>query len=1116
MAQFHAGMGIREVVVQKFALMSLEERINIRSYILNFIIAENRTRFVQTQLLQTVATIWKLGWQTEPEGNKQSLWNDIGTLLSADVDFKTEDHGDNMAFYRVQVAIGILLAFVSEFAADKASSVQKTMDFHIQIQKAFQQSDLCTVFGLALVGLKSIWDQCIEPVKMQLEGVANGSVNASVDDLMSLLSNSARELLGTILSLTADIFSWDFDCKPGEEIMRPSNNISFSAPLLKPGVGWNMLVQDGSVTEMFIEFHRLLTSTGVRDRIIPHHLRNILVQLASISGKIFTTEEQKVAHVNRLCQWGSNALSGGLCLAKGVIGVTSQTLTELEGQEEYSLSQFLLRLITNYGLGCVGTLESFPQIMEGLLKLTLKLLHISSSSCSAQDSDASQLTAVGLAKESLDYLLEVWVCLVGKDLDRNSDMGQAIIRAAGEVFSAVVSNRIQSACNAVLMGSQDYNPFEDPSILEEHLLAVAFIGRSSPSQTVVSLNEHLSVMTHRLSQEPPCITGGTTMESLEIFEEIYWLMLFVGRLLADQPDGETPLIPDSISALSIACPEASMDPVIILSNSLLNVVRLHLNHLMMCIQGDNTHKFLSCLTPLPFKAVLSTAHWWSCTYLCPDTSLYSNEGVTLPSNIISSFSSEGSSREIVSLFIRFAITSIGLWCQEEVVVSEALKLLSRITDSHIRPVLQSTDEWWNCLDLCGSALLGGVTNGPLALGISSLPLNAAGQLLETLCVGCTGSAQMVEALQKLSSPFDRLQHAASNIIDENELLRIISYFRGFVRSCSSASKDIITSLTMNMLPSLCEILRQYHDKANVVSAILKSIRDVAESQAHFLSSQEMNQLGQSVLQISQTLSVCRGIPEQNQEAKNEEQEAKDLKRIFMVVSHVLGKSFFDFSDDDEAGLNVGPCVSQCLCFLLPLIQDDHLHYPKLTNILYQVMSTMADTFPAELADMNQTSFGVYLRLLGSGLQSGTLQINVEGCRHCLDATAALGEHHWQEVQSGKVGMSAALEALPDLFGLLMQCLLNLLCSSSFSSKLTTCFSSAFFAMVVVAPDVFNQQLTVLLDGMPSNSKDKLQSAFHELLTNGGLTLDLSRVNRRLFRDNFSSFFNNARNLLKLK
>ena len=94
--------------------------------------------YVLTQLLQTVAVLWKCGWAAEAAAAKEAFFAQAGALA------QSQDRGQQL------VAARLLFAVLSEFSATKSTAIGVPVEFHHMAHQGLQRHGLKEVLGLGV------------------------------------------------------------------------------------------------------------------------------------------------------------------------------------------------------------------------------------------------------------------------------------------------------------------------------------------------------------------------------------------------------------------------------------------------------------------------------------------------------------------------------------------------------------------------------------------------------------------------------------------------------------------------------------------------------------------------------------------------------------------------------------------------------------------------------------------------------------------------------------------------------------------------------------------------------------------------------------------------------
>uniref|UniRef100_A0A2N9GZS8 Uncharacterized protein n=1 Tax=Fagus sylvatica TaxID=28930 RepID=A0A2N9GZS8_FAGSY len=171
--------------------------------------------------------------------------------------------------------------------------------------------------------------------------------------------------------------------------------------------------------------------------------------------------------------------------------------------------------------------------------------------------------------EARDILLDTWTALL---VPLDSTGGNALlppegINAAGSLFTLIVESELKvnvifdiAAATSALTDDVDSDYLlSSISAMDERLSSYALIARAAIHVTIPFLTRLFSERFSRLNQ------GRGIIDPTETLEEIYSLLLIAGHVLADEGEGETPLVPYAVQTYFPDNIEADEHPVILLS-----------------------------------------------------------------------------------------------------------------------------------------------------------------------------------------------------------------------------------------------------------------------------------------------------------------------------------------------------------------------------------------------------------------------------------------------------------------------------------------------------------------------------------------------------------------------
>ncbi|KAA8534672.1 hypothetical protein F0562_032189 [Nyssa sinensis] len=142
-----------------------------------------------------------------------------------------------------------------------------------------------------------------------------------------------------------------------------------------------------------------------------------------------------------------------------------------------------------------------------------------------------------------DILLDTWTALLVPmgSTGQNALLPPEGINAASNLFSLIVEAELKAA-SASAFSDENESDYLQASIsaMDERLSSYALIARAAIDVTIPLLTRLFSERFARLHQ------GRGISDPTETLEELYSLLLITGHVLADEGEGETPLVPEAI------------------------------------------------------------------------------------------------------------------------------------------------------------------------------------------------------------------------------------------------------------------------------------------------------------------------------------------------------------------------------------------------------------------------------------------------------------------------------------------------------------------------------------------------------------------------------------------
>ncbi len=558
-----------------------------------------------SQAMQTVAVLWKRGWAAVDESRsgkeEKGKWlMELGDLAAS------KDYSERILCARM------LQAMVEEFCARNTSTrIDLPLAFHRRSKEAFQENGLLESLRGGIVLLRSAMND-------SREGITSSSTTTGLSvHIIALVSSSVQ--------LVSAIFSWEFHF---QEVWQQHDTTSSS--LISPGPTWRpFVICPDLISDVFHVYNCCRSWTGQHSGMsnLLHNFQQLIVQFCSIHGEIFEGNEERRAYASFLLERlsmlletipiGKGGSTEGTTTACSFYSDALTTTDEEEGRvrERMALALATRSLLMNFQLKELSELQTFETFLSRLSTLTISVVTAASHAAS-NGSDVS----LNWHLETFSELLHCWVLMASdsavlkfkfktnlEDYKRAEKLRSGLSLVVLPLYDAYVQARrlISRAEAARAISSEedgDVNEIELADISEE-LCQVAALGRLAASgsgggleTTIRSLSlaqtavENL-VCTGMIENVPGIdpTTGFPIAAAFSVLEEARICFLMAGHLLAEDDDGETPVIPESLMEPLSTNPETAQNVVTLL--------QMITGHLQWCTQHLLSGQNLLLLSP---------------------------------------------------------------------------------------------------------------------------------------------------------------------------------------------------------------------------------------------------------------------------------------------------------------------------------------------------------------------------------------------------------------------------------------------------------------------------------------------------------------------------------------
>uniref|UniRef100_A0A8C5WN15 Exportin-4 n=1 Tax=Laticauda laticaudata TaxID=8630 RepID=A0A8C5WN15_LATLA len=868
---FQAATAIMEAVVREWILLEKSSIESLRTFLLTYVLQRpNLQKYVREQILLAVAVIVKRG-SLDKSIECKSIFHEVSQLISS---------GNPTV---QTLACSILTALLSEFSSSsKTSNIGLSMEFHGNCKLIFQEDDLRQIFMLT--------------VEVLQEFSRRENLNAQMSSVFQ-----------RYLALANQVLSWNFlppnnilliICRHYIAMFESSQNV-----MLKPTESWRETLLDSRVMELFFTVHRKIRE----DTDMAQDSLQCLAQLASLHGPVFPDESSQVDYLAHFIEGLLNTING----------------IEIEDSEAVGISSIISNLITVFPRNILTAIpnELFSSFVNCLTHLTCSF---GRSAALEEVLDKDDMVYM----EAYDKLLESWLTLVQDDKHFHKGF---FTQHAVQVFNSYIQCHLAAPDGTRNLTANGVASREEEEISElqeddreqfsDQLASIGMLGRIAAEHCIpllISLLEDRVTRLHGQLQRHQQLISSAGSSSIDnkmlddLYEDIHWLILVTGYLLANDTQGETPLIPPEIMEYSIkhstevdinttlqilgspgekasSIPGYNRtDSVIRLLSSILRVSEVE----SRAIRADLTH----LLSPQMGKDIVWFLKRWAKTYLLVDEKLY--DQISLPFNTAFGADTEGA-QWIVGYLLEKVLSNLAVWSSEQELANDTVQLLVTLVERRERANLViQCENWWNLAKQFARR------NPPLHFLSSSVQRT----LMKALVLG--GFAHMdgdtkqqywTEVLQPLQQRFlnvinqENFQQICQEEEVKQEITATLEALCGIAEATQIDNVAILFNFLMDFLTNCIGLMEVYKNTPETVNLIIEVFVEVAHKQICYLGESKAMNLYEACLTLLQVYSK-NNLGRQRIDVTAEEDQYQDLLLIMELLTNLLSKEFIDFSD----------------------------------------------------------------------------------------------------------------------------------------------------------------------------------------------------------------------------
>ncbi|XP_037091986.1 LOW QUALITY PROTEIN: exportin-7-like [Pollicipes pollicipes] len=316
-SQLLAATTLTKLVTRNVQSISLQQRIDMRNYILNYLATRPKMEnFVVQALVTLFGRLTKLGWFDAAKDDFvfRNVIEDVSVFLQGSVE-------------HCMIGVQLLSQLTVEMNTLTDPDAIRSLNRHRKTAASFRDTCLYEVFQLSCTLLRTALENC-----------------KNLD-----FSDSAQHgLMTQLLRLSQNCLMFDF-------IGTSTDESSDDLCTVQIPTAWRPAFRDAATLRLFFDLYAAL----------PFSLSSLalscLVQIASVRRSLFNNQE-RAKFLNHLVQGVKNVL------------LNPQGLTDANNYHEFC--RLLARLKSNYQLGELVMVDNYPEVIRVVAKFTVESLQM--------------------------------------------------------------------------------------------------------------------------------------------------------------------------------------------------------------------------------------------------------------------------------------------------------------------------------------------------------------------------------------------------------------------------------------------------------------------------------------------------------------------------------------------------------------------------------------------------------------------------------------------------------------------------------------------------------------------------------------------------------------------
>ncbi|XP_044593824.1 exportin-7 isoform X3 [Cotesia glomerata] len=316
-AQLLAATTLTKLVSRSAQGLSLQQRLDIRNYVLNYLATRPKLpSFVIQALVTLFARISKLGWFDSDKDDYvfRNVVGDISKFLQGSVE-------------HCMIGVQLLSQLTCEINQISEADANRSLTKHRKIASSFRDTQLFEIFRLSCSLLSTARENC---------------KNLNFND------ESQHGLMTQLLRLARNCLTFDF-------IGTSTDESSDDLCTVQIPTSWRPAFLDFTTLKLYFDLYQSLPNT------LSSLALSCLVQLASVRRSLFSNTER--------AKFLTHLVNGVKYILQNPQGLSHQ-------DNYHEFCRLLARLKSNYQLGELVMVENYPEAIQLIAKFTVQSLQM--------------------------------------------------------------------------------------------------------------------------------------------------------------------------------------------------------------------------------------------------------------------------------------------------------------------------------------------------------------------------------------------------------------------------------------------------------------------------------------------------------------------------------------------------------------------------------------------------------------------------------------------------------------------------------------------------------------------------------------------------------------------